>query len=84
MQWRDEANPIHYAPLIRQPKLLIHGKYDETSPLTTMAEPLFALLPEPKVVSIYEGGHRPDPEFLVPAINSWLDTTLGPVTSRRD
>jgi hypothetical protein len=82
LQRRDEVNPIHFAPLIRQPKLLIHGIYDETTPLRTAAEPLFQLLPEPKLVRTYEGGHLPDPEFLLPEINSWLDATLGPATSR--
>jgi formylglycine-generating enzyme required for sulfatase activity/pimeloyl-ACP methyl ester carboxylesterase len=77
--WRPEANPIHFAPLIRVPKLLIHGRYDETAPLKTMAEPLFRLLREPKRVLIFEGGHRPDHELLIPAMNTWLDETLGPV-----
>ncbi|HEV8131054.1 MAG TPA: protein kinase [Acidobacteriota bacterium] len=78
-QWRREASPLHFAPNIRAPKLLVQGRYDETTPLKTVAEPLFRLLHEPKRLLIFEGGHRPDPEFLIPAVNTWLDETLGPV-----
>ncbi|MEX2141792.1 MAG: protein kinase [Pirellulales bacterium] len=76
---RPEANPTHYAPLMRLPKLLIHGRYDETTPLKTDAEPLFQLLPEPKRVVLFPGGHLPPPEVVVPAVNAFLDETLGPV-----
>jgi pimeloyl-ACP methyl ester carboxylesterase len=78
-QWRAEASPVHFVPLIRAPKLLVHGRYDETTPLKTAAEPLFSLLREPKRVVLFEGGHMPPPEILIPAINTWLDETLGPV-----
>jgi len=78
-QWRPEASPINFAPLIRPPKLIVQGRYDETTPLRTEAEPLFRLLREPKRLRLFEGGHRPDFEFLIPAMNTWLDETLGPV-----
>jgi dienelactone hydrolase len=73
------ANAINFAPLIRSPKLLVHGRYDESAPLRTSAEPLFKLLTEPKRIILFDGGHCPDPEFLVPEVNTWLDKTLGPV-----
>jgi dienelactone hydrolase len=78
-QVHSAANPVHFAPLIKQPKLLLHGLYDETSPLRTDAEPLHRLLPQPKLVELYPGGHVPDPEDLTTRVNAWLDETFGPV-----
>lgn len=73
------ANPINFAPHIRAPKMMSHGRYDEDTPLKTQGEPLFKLLREPKQMKLYEGGHVPPPEFLVNTINAWLDKTMGPV-----
>jgi formylglycine-generating enzyme required for sulfatase activity len=70
---------INFAPLIRGPKLLLHGRYDESSPLKSVAEPLYNLLQEPEPMVKWDGAHRPDPEFLVPTANQWLDKTFGPV-----
>ena len=77
-----EINPINLVPYIRAPKLLLQGRYDEDSRLKTQAEPLHRLLREPKRILLYDGGHVPAPEFFVPAINGWLDETLGPVKAR--
>jgi eukaryotic-like serine/threonine-protein kinase len=75
----SEANPINFAPHIRGPMLMIHGRYDEANPLKFDARPLYKLLREPKHLEIYEGGHRPPIEVLVPMMNRWLDEKLGPV-----
>jgi hypothetical protein len=77
-----EINPINLVSHIRAPKLLLQGRYDEDSRLKTQAEPLHKLLREPKRILLYDGGHVPSPEFYVPAMNTWLDETLGPVRSR--
>ncbi len=77
--WRPEANPIHFLPLIRAPKLVLQGRYDEDNPLKTYAEPFFRLLREPKRIKIFDGGHRPSPQILFPVLHAWLDETLGPV-----
>lgn len=74
-----DANPINFAPHIRVPKMMSHGKYDEDTPLKTQGEPLFKLLRAPKRMELYEGGHVPPTEFLVNTMNAWLDETLGPV-----
>src|SRR5829696_5619719 len=74
-----EANPINFAPHIRVPKLMSHGKYDEDSSLKTQAEPLYKLLREPKRIVLYEGGHVPSLEYLINTLNTWFDETLGPV-----
>ncbi len=74
-----EANPINFAPHIRAPKLMAHGRYDEDIALKTEAEPLYKLLREPKRLVLFEGGHIPPNELFVPLMNGWLDETLGPV-----
>jgi len=73
------ANITKFASHIRAPKIMIHGKYDENLPLKTAAEPLFKLLSEPKRLVIYDGGHVPPFEFMVPTMSGWFDETLGPV-----
>jgi eukaryotic-like serine/threonine-protein kinase len=78
-EYIPEANPINFAPYIRAPKLMIQGRYDETGPWKTAAEPLYKLLREPKRLVVFEGGHRPPMEVLVPTMNGWLDEKLGPV-----
>ena len=79
LPWVAEANPINFASHIRATKLMVHGRYDEILSLKTEAEPLYKLLPEPKRLVLYDGGHVPPFEFMVTTMNSWLDETLGPV-----
>jgi formylglycine-generating enzyme required for sulfatase activity len=81
-QLLPEINPVNLVPYIRAPKLVIQGRYDEDSRLKTQAEPLHKLLREPKRILLYDGGHIPALEFFVPAVNGWLDETLGPVKGR--
>lgn len=76
-----EAANFNFAAHIRVPKLLINGRQDEEHPWTTRAKPLWDLMPPPKELVLIEGaGHHPPPEDRVPAINAFLDRTLGPVT----
>jgi dienelactone hydrolase len=75
-----EASNINFAPYIRAPKLLLNGRHDEEHPWFTRALPLWNLLREPKKLVLVPGaGHIPPLEVLVPTMNQWLDTTLGPV-----
>ena len=75
-----EASNINFAPHIRPPKLLLNGRDDEEHPWLTRALPLWNLLREPKqLVLVPGGGHMPPLEARVPAINRFLDQTLGPV-----
>ncbi len=73
------ANAINFIPHIRAPKLDMHGLYDEAAPLKTEGEPFHRLLSEPKRLVIFEGGHIPSAQILIPTMNAWLDETLGPV-----
>ena len=71
-----KACSIHFAPLIKQPTLLVHGQYDEMSPFNTRTEPLLNLLTCDKELRTFKGGHRPDPEYLAREIHAWLDETF--------
>ncbi len=75
--WVAEANPVNFAPHIRAPKLMLNGRWDEDFAFKTEAEPLFKLLSEPKRLQLFDGGHLPPAEILVPAVNGWLDQTMG-------
>ena len=72
-QWHPAANPINFVSRIRAPKLLMHGRYDEASSVKTEGEPLYALMPQPKRLEIYEGGHIPNFHIWIPTISAWLD-----------
>jgi hypothetical protein len=76
-QTYPKVNPINLAPLMRAPKLLIHGKYDETTPLKSEFEPFYQLLPEPKQSRFFTGGHRPDHDYFVSEANAFLDEVFG-------
>ncbi|HUP35211.1 MAG TPA: protein kinase [Candidatus Limnocylindria bacterium] len=73
------ANRINFLARIRAPKLMLHGRYDEDKSLSAEAEPMFRLLPEPKRLEVFEGGHAAPPEIYVPAITKWFDETMGRV-----
>ncbi len=73
------VNPINFASHILAPKLIVQGRYDEDTPLRTAAEPLIKLLPEPKRLVLYDGGHVPPLEIMMKISSAWLDDTLGRV-----
>ena len=75
-----EADPIHFAPRIGAPVLLLNGRRDEITPWLTEGLPLWEALPEPKELVLVEGaGHIVSLEQRVTALNEFLDRTLGPV-----
>jgi formylglycine-generating enzyme required for sulfatase activity len=78
-QLHPAANPIDFAPLIKQPKLLIHGRFDESYPPATALDPLFDLLPGSKKKVLLECGHRIEPETHAREIDAFLDKEFGPV-----
>jgi serine/threonine protein kinase/formylglycine-generating enzyme required for sulfatase activity len=79
MEFKPDVNPINFAPYIRQPKYILKGRFDENLPIKSTVEPVLKLFSEPKELEIYEGPHAPPMEALVPAVNRFLDRTLGPV-----
>ncbi len=79
-----EADNVNFAPYIDVPKLLLNGRNDEEHPWLTRALPLWNLLSEPKKLVLVDGaGHVPPLEARIPAINDFLDETLGPVQAHR-
>jgi serine/threonine protein kinase/formylglycine-generating enzyme required for sulfatase activity/dienelactone hydrolase len=74
-----EVNSVNFAPRINAPTLLLNGRFDEEHPWSRRALPLWRLLREPKRLQLVDGGHLPPAEGRVPAINAWLDETLGPI-----
>jgi cephalosporin-C deacetylase-like acetyl esterase len=79
LRGHQAVSGINFAPLIRKPKLLLHGRYDESAPLKTVAEPLYNLLTGQKEKEYFDCAHRVDPKYLVPTVNKWLDGQFGPV-----
>jgi tRNA A-37 threonylcarbamoyl transferase component Bud32/dienelactone hydrolase len=75
-----EAANFNFIPRITVPKLMVNGRQDEEHPWNTRALPLWNLLREPKELKLFDGvGHRPPVELRAPAINEFLDRTLGAV-----
>ena len=75
-----EASAINFAPYIKPPKLLLNGRDDEEDPWVTRGLSLWNLLRQPKQLVLVPGaGHVAPLEARVPAINKFLDQTLGPV-----
>ncbi len=77
-----EVDQLNYLPRIKQPILMLNGKYDMFFPVETSEKPMFALLgtaPEDKKSIIYESGHLvPRTDFMRETLN-WYDKYLGPV-----
>lgn len=79
MRLADDVNPGVFAPFIRGPKLLLHGKYDEQNPVNTMGRPVYDAMRGDKKWIVFDGGHIAPPEVSLPAILPWLDEKLGKV-----
>lgn len=73
------ANRINFAPRIATPKMMLQGRYDESSPYAAEFEPLYKLMPEPKRAVIFEGPHVPPRDLYLRESQKWFDETLGKV-----
>jgi serine/threonine protein kinase/formylglycine-generating enzyme required for sulfatase activity/cephalosporin-C deacetylase-like acetyl esterase len=84
--WRQKCMPevdqLNFAPRVKVPILMLHGRYDYVFPGETSEEPMFRLLGTPKEQKrrvVYETGHNiPRNEMIKESLN-WLDRYLGPV-----
>ena len=77
-----EVDPLNFAPHVRQPTLMLNGRYDFFFPVATSQVPLFQFLgarAQDKRHIVAEGGHWPPQELLVKETIDWLDRYLGPV-----
>jgi len=76
-----EADPFHFAPLVRQPTLMVNGRYDFFFPVDSTQVPLARLLgspPKDKRHVVLETGHVPPNDILTKELLDWLDRYLGP------
>ena len=73
------ANPINFAAHIKPPKLMMHGKYDEDTPLLSAGMPLFDLLRQPKEIVLFEGGHAPTSELMFQTMGPFFDKVMGKI-----
>jgi eukaryotic-like serine/threonine-protein kinase len=73
---------MNFAPRVKQPTLMINGRYDSFFPLETLQEPMFRLLgapPADKRPVVFDSGPTPPNELLIQETLDWLDRYLAPV-----
>jgi len=78
-----EADPVHYAPRVKVPTLMLNGRHDFTFPLETTQRPMFELLGTPtehKRHVLFESYHTVPRNEGIKEILDWLDKYLGPVS----
>jgi formylglycine-generating enzyme required for sulfatase activity/dienelactone hydrolase len=78
-----ETDPVHFAPRVTQPVVMVNGREDFDLPYETAQVPMFNALgtkPDHKRHAVMEGGHLPPrPQEVFKEILDWLDRYLGPV-----
>ncbi len=77
-----EVDAINFAPRVKQPVLMINGRYDHFFPIESLQEPMFRLLGAPakdKRHVIFESSHVPPIDLLMKEMLDWLDRYLGPL-----
>lgn len=81
----QQNDPNVFWARVRQPTLIINGRYDPLRPHRFILEPLLDLLATPetdKTALLYESGHWPLPRYqMMRDTLDWLDRYLGPVAS---
>lgn len=79
---RPEVDIVNFLPRVRQPVLMLNGRYDYFFPLETAQQPFFRILGTPaadKRYLVYEGGHDVPRTELIKESLAWFDKYLGPV-----
>jgi len=77
-----EVDVVNFLPRVKQPTLMLNGKYDFFFPVLSSQEPFYRLLgtkKEQKKHLIYESGHNIPRNELIKEILNWLDQQLGGV-----
>jgi eukaryotic-like serine/threonine-protein kinase len=81
-----EIDPINFAPRVRQPMLMLNGRYDSGYPVELLQKPLFRLLGTPdkdKRYVLVDSGHSVGRALdRVRETLDWLDHYLGPVDAQ--
>ena len=79
---RGEVDPFNYLPRVKQPVLMLNGRYDFFFPVEVAQRPFFQTLgtaASDKTWKIYEGGHDVPRTELIAETLKWLDKYLGAV-----
>jgi eukaryotic-like serine/threonine-protein kinase len=77
-----EADVINFLPHVKQPTLMLNGRYDFFFPVQSSQEPLYRFLgskKEEKKHLIYDTGHNIPRNELIKEMLNWLDEYLGSV-----
>jgi serine/threonine protein kinase/formylglycine-generating enzyme required for sulfatase activity/dienelactone hydrolase len=77
-----EVHIVNFLPRVKQPSLMLNGRYDFFFPVDSTQEPFFRLLGSPKDQKkhlIYDTGHTIPRNELIKETLNWLDEYLGPV-----
>ena len=79
---QPEADPFNYLPRVRQPVLMLNGRYDFYFPVETSQRPYFDRLgtarPD-KAWMVYDGSHSVPSTQVAKESLAWFDRYLGPV-----
>ena len=79
---RPEVDIINFVPRVKQPFLMLNGRYDLNYPVNSTQEPFYRLLgsrSDQKKLLLYEYGHTaPSNEIIKESLN-WLDHYFGAV-----
>jgi len=77
-----EVDPVNFVSRVKQPVLMLNGRYDFFFPMEASQEPLYRLLgsrKDQKKHLLYDTGHNiPRTELIKETLN-WLDQYLGPI-----
>jgi len=77
-----DVDGLNFAPRVKTPVLMLHGRYDISIPWETEGKPLYDLLGTPapdKVLKLYDTDHFISRKDLIQESLAWLDKYLGPV-----
>ena len=80
------AGLVNFLPRVKQPVLMLNGRYDFYCPVELCQEPFYRLLgsgKDQKKHLVYDSGHMIPRYELIKAMLDWLDQYLGPVTVNR-
>jgi eukaryotic-like serine/threonine-protein kinase len=77
-----EVDTINFISRVKQPVLMLNGRYDFFFPLESTQDPFYQLLgskKDQKKRMLYETGHNIPRNELIKEILNWLDQYMGPV-----
>jgi formylglycine-generating enzyme required for sulfatase activity/cephalosporin-C deacetylase-like acetyl esterase len=80
-----ECDALNFAPHVKQPTLMVNGRYDYFFPAETSQAFLFQSLGSPekdKRSVVFEAGHVPPNDLVMKEILEWLDKYQGAVSER--